>query len=385
MNLKLNNNGQDKPPRKKKFFITGGGTGGHIYPAIAIANALKNINKGDDGHEIFYVGNPKNLEKDIAEKEGFKFLNVNISGMPRTMSLSLIGWCFQLFLATLKSVFYILKYRPDAVFGTGGYVSAPALFAAILTRTSFAIHDCDAVPGVVSKTVAPFAKLVSVAFESSKGLIKSNKVIFNGNPIRTDFSKYTKESAREKLGLQNKLTILVMGGSQGAKTINTALIKSLSELLSIFDVQIVHQTGRKNYEKAITLLDEVFPDYKTNKNYIVKPYFDEMYVPLIASDIAISRAGSLSISEICVAGSASVLVPYPYAAADHQRKNAREMEHQNAAVYLEDDECNSINLFEHLRFLIENPQELEQLQANAKNLSKPNATALITDEILELL
>jgi UDP-N-acetylglucosamine--N-acetylmuramyl-(pentapeptide) pyrophosphoryl-undecaprenol N-acetylglucosamine transferase len=366
---------------KKRFFITGGGTGGHIYPAVAVAKSLKD---DDCGHEIFYVGNPKNIEKEIAEKEGFKFLSINISGMPRKVKLGSVLWGWKLAVATLKSVFYILKYRPNVVFGTGGYVSAPALFAAILTNTPFAIHDCDSEPGIVSKTVAPFAKFVSVAFESAQKFLKSQKILLNGNPIRGDFLRYDRKTARKKLGLQDKLTILVAGGSQGAKTINSALVNSLGEIFSTFDVQIIHQSGKKNYDDVIAELEEVWPDYKTNKNYILRPYFDEMFLALPASDIAVSRAGSLSISEICASGAASVLVPFPYAAADHQRKNARDMERRKASIYLEDSQCNSINLFEHLKYLIENPEELKQLQASAKTCARPHATDVIHSKLLEI-
>lgn len=366
--------------RKLRFFITGGGTGGHIYPAVAIANSLR-----EEGHEIFYVGNPNNLENEISKKENFTFLDVDISGMPRRMGLKLFRWCLKLFIATLKSINYILKYRPDMVVGTGGYVSAPALFASILTRTPFAVHDCDAMPGIVTRTVAPHAKLVSVAFESSKKFIKSKNIIFNGNPIRNDFSLYTKQSARKKLGLKDKLTIIVMGGSQGAKTINRGIIHMLQDLLEEFDIQVIHQTGKKNYEAAIEELEKVFPQYTENKNYIVRPYFDDMFIGLIASDIAVSRAGSLSISEICASNLASILVPYPYAAADHQRKNAREMEKQNASIYLEDRDCNSAELYKWLRNLIKNNAELTQLQHNAQSLAKPFATREIHQELVDCI
>lgn len=361
---------------KPRIFITGGGTGGHIYPAVAVANALR-----AKGYEIFYVGNSKNLEKNIAEKEDFEFLPVDISGMPRRIGVSLLVWIWKLAAATVKSVFYILKYKPDMIFGTGGYVSAPALFAAILTGTPFAIHDCDAMPGIVSKTVAPFAAFVSCAFETSKKYLKSKKVIVNGNPIRMDFSGFDKDSAREKLALDERTTIMVMGGSQGAKRINKAVIEALPELFAEYDIQLIHQTGRKNYEEAIACLEADYPSYKENKNYIIAPYFDEVYIPLKASDIAVSRAGSLSISEICMCSLASILIPYPYAAADHQRKNAKEMEQKNASLYLEDEDCTAENLIKALGVFIKSGEKLKEYQNNAAALAKPNALENIAKEI----
>ena len=360
------------------YFITGGGTGGHIYPAIAVADALK---AEQDTEKIFYIGNSKNPEKQIAENAGYQFLSVDITGMPRKISFKLFQWGVKLIFATIHACFYISKYKPDLVFGTGGYVSAPALFAAILTRTPFVIHDCDAVPGIVSKTAAPYAKSVSLAFENSKKFVKSGSVHCNGNPIRKEFLELNKQDARKKLGIEDKLTVVVTGGSQGAKRINSALINSLENIFSKYDVQILHQTGKKNFDDVAEELKKVYPEYKNNKNYILKPYFDDMYVPLVASDIAVSRSGSSSLSEICISGLASILIPYPHAAADHQRKNAKEMESQGASLYLEDADCTPENLCRLLELLIGNTRELIRLQNNAKKLAKPEATENIIKQI----
>ena len=331
------------------YFVTGGGTGGHIYPAMAVAAALREQN---DTEQIYYVGNPENLEKSIAENAGYTFLDVNVSGMPRKISIKLIKWTFNLFFSSLKSVYYILKYKPQLVFGTGGYVSAPALFAAVFTHTPFVIHDCDVCPGIVSRIFAPYAKSVSLAFEGASKLVKSKNIFCNGNPVRREFLQINKQEARRQLNIDNKFTVVVTGGSQGAKQINSAVVKSLKTLFDKYDIQILHQTGKKNFEDVIKELETEYPEYKDNKNYIVRPYFDDMYIPLLASDAAICRSGSLSLSEICVSGLASILVPYPYAAADHQRKNAKEMEKLGASVYLEDSDCNEENVVRLLGELI---------------------------------
>ena len=360
------------------YFVTGGGTGGHIYPAMAVAAALREQN---DTEQIYYVGNPENLEKSIAENAGYTFLDVNVSGMPRKISIKLIKWTFNLFFSSLKSVYYILKYKPQLVFGTGGYVSAPALFAAVFTHTPFVIHDCDVCPGIVSRIFAPYAKSVSLAFEGASKLVKSKNIFCNGNPVRREFLQINKQEARRQLNIDNKFTVVVTGGSQGAKQINSAVVKSLKTLFNKYDIQILHQTGKKNFEDVIKELETEYPEYKDNKNYIVRPYFDDMYIPLLASDAAICRSGSLSLSEICVSGLASILVPYPYAAADHQRKNAKEMEKLGASVYLEDSDCNEENVVRLLGELITNTEKLILLQNNAKKLAKPHATENIIKEI----
>ena len=368
--------------KKYTYFVTGGGTGGHIYPAVAVGFALQ---KEPDTKKVFYVGNPNNLEKKIAEDKVFDFLGVNISGMPKTISFDFVKWSLQLFAATLKSVGYILKYKPSLVFGTGGYVSSPMLFAAVLTGTPIVIHECDAIPGKVSKLLAPYAKAVSVAFESSKDGLKSDKIQVNGNPIREEFLSTDRYNARKKWNLKDRLTIMVMGGSQGAKKLNSVIVQNLKRLFKKYDIQIIHQTGLKNYDDTVKELKKVYPNYTENSQYIIRPYFKKMYLPMLASDIAVSRAGSLSISEICVSGLASILVPYPYAAADHQRKNAKEMEELNAALYLDDKDCTPDALMEKLEELINDTQKMITLQNNAKKLVKKDATKNIVQQIKNVL
>lgn len=368
--------------KKYTYFVTGGGTGGHIYPAVAVGFALQ---KEPDTKKVFYVGNPNNLEKKIAEDKVFDFLGVNISGMPRTISFDFVKWSLQLFAATLKSVGYILKYKPSLVFGTGGYVSSPMLFAAVLTGTPIVIHECDAIPGKVSKLLAPYAKAVSVAFESSKDGLKSDKIQVNGNPIREEFLSTDRYNARKKWNIKDRLTIMVMGGSQGAKKLNSVIVQNLKRLFKKYDIQIIHQTGLKNYDDTVKELKKVYPNYTENSQYIIRPYFKKMYLPMLASDIAVSRAGSLSISEICVSGLASILVPYPYAAADHQRKNAKEMEELNAALYLDDKDCTPDALMEKLEELINDTQKMITLQNNAKKLVKKDATKNIVQQIKNVL
>lgn len=368
--------------KKRTYFVTGGGTGGHIYPAVAVGWALQ---KEPDTKKVFYVGNPNNLEKKIAEDKVFDFLGVNISAMPRTKSFELVKWSFQLLFATIKSIGYIIKHRPSLIFGTGGYVSAPMLFAALFTRTPIVIHECDAIAGKVSKLFAPYAKAVSVAFETSKDGLRTNNLQVNGNPIREEFLSTDRYKARQELKLKDKLTIIVMGGSQGAKKLNKVLVQNLKELFKKHDIQIIHQTGMKNYDETVNELKKVYPNYTENSRYIIKPYFKKMYLPMLASDIAVSRAGSLSISEICVSGLASILIPYPYAAADHQRKNAKEMEELNAALYLDDTECTPDAFMEKLEALIKNTKKMIELQNNARKLVRYEATKDIVAQIKNAL
>ena len=358
----------------KTYFITGGGTGGHIYPAIAVADYLHK-----EGNNIYYVGNPKNLEADIVKN--YPFLPVNVHGMPRKISFDLIKWGIQLLFSVYTCIKYIKKYKPDLVFGTGGYVSAPSLIAAKILGIPFIMHDCDAIPGLVTRKLAPFASGISLAFEKAKEHIRNNNCKINGNPIRESFKTLNKEDARRQLNLVNKQTICIMGGSQGAKSINNSATEILKSLSKEHDVQIIFQTGKKHFEEVKSKLLVKYPEYESDKNLLVAPYFDDMVTVLKSSDIAISRAGSLSISELCACEIATIFVPYPYAAADHQRKNAKIMETANAGLYIEDSELNPEILKEELINLISNKEKLFAMQTASKNLAKYDGVEQIAQQI----
>ena len=323
--------------KKITYFITGGGTGGHIYPAVAVVDALL---QDEDTKAVYYIGNPDNLEYSIISKKPVQFLGINIHGMPRRFGFAFVKWAFQLWLAWLKCCFYIFKYRPDVVFGTGGYVSAPILMACMsFVRgnkrrfTPYMMHDCDAQPGLVTRGLAKHAKLVSLAFECAKEHIHNKNCVINGNPI------------------------------------------------SDAGVQVIFQTGKKNFERVIEQLIKIYPEYDDDKNIIIKPYFDDMVTVLKASDMAVSRSGSLSLSEIEAAGIAAILVPYPHAAADHQRKNAKFLLEKDAALYIEDKEINEKILSEKLFELINSPARLAEIQKNALSLAKFDSTENIVQQL----
>lgn len=350
---------------KKTFFITGGGTGGHIYPAIAVADEL--LAKGDS--TIYYIGNPNNLEASIVKDKTYEFLPVISSGMPRKASFAFVKWTIQMFLAWIKCCTYIKKYKPDIIFGTGGYVSAPILFAGLTMKVPFVMHDCDAIPGLVTRKMSPYAKSISIAFDVAKQYLKNKECYVNGNPIRTTFKSLTKEQAKKDLGLDNKLTICIMGGSQGAKKINDATVNILQKLSKELDLQIIFQTGKRNFEQVEKQLSETYPNYKNDKNIIIRPYFEDMVTVLKASDIAVSRAGSLSISELCASAVATIFIPYPHAAADHQRKNAKYMVEKGAGLYLEDSNTNPETLLELITSILQ-PEKLQTIQQATASLAK---------------
>ena len=365
----------------KVYFISGGGTGGHIYPAFTVVEKLL---KEEDTEKIYFIGNPNNLEFEIAKNyPQVEFLPVDVSGMPRKLNFALLKWCFQLLKAYLKACSYVNKYKPNAIFTTGGYVSAPIVLAAISKNKPYMIHDCDSIPGLVSKMAAPKAKVVSVAFENSRTLLKSNNIIFNGNPVREAFFTVTKKDARSKLNIpEDKTVIFAMGGSQGAKTINTAMARLLKTFVEEFNAFVIMQTGKKNIDEVTIELEEIYPEFKNNPNIMVRPYFDEMVYPLKASDVVVARAGSVSLTEILQCNLASILVPYPYAAQDHQRKNAKEMCEKGVSLYLEDSECNEENLLFKIKEIL---SKIEPMSTRAKELAKTNPTEEIVKQLKSII
>lgn len=359
------------------YFITGGGTGGHIYPAVSVIDEL--LANNVDNKNIYYLGNPKNLEYEIAKKNNYNFLAHNTKGMPRKLSINFVLWALGLIASTFKVTGYFLKHKPSVVFATGGYVCAPALINAIIFNVPYVLHDCDIHPGIVSKFFAPKAKSVSIAFEGATKHIKNKNINVNGNPIRQEFKTISKLQARKEISLKDDFVILIMGGSLGARTINNSSFKILKEFANKKGITILWQTGKKNFDEVTK---QVLSDFQEiPDNLILQPYFDKMYLALLSADLVISRAGSLSLSEICACSLPSILIPYPYAAADHQRKNAMNLVENNVSLMLEDKDCNNESLFNLVNDLIADKEKLSNLSYNASKIAKVNSAQKIVEQI----
>ncbi len=366
-----------KKQHTKTFFLTGGGTGGHIYPCVSMLNELKN--KGYES--IYYVGNSKNPEFAVISNLNTPFLDVPVFGMPRKPDLKLFKWFLLLIISVIKCMGYAIKYRPDTVFATGGYVSAPMVIAANILKIPYVMHDSDAHPGIVTRAFSKGARAVNLAFDEANRFIKAKKITNFKNPVRDEFFKISKKEARAELGIKDEFCVLVMGGSQGAKTINRAAIELVEHFQHRNDMKIIFQTGKKNYDEVLLEFGKKSDD-KIPENAIIRPYFEKMYLPILAADIVVSRAGSLSISEILAAKKPSVLVPYPYAAANHQRMNAREIEKLGAAIYTEDADLTGKSLINAIEDLMNNPEKLSRLQEKASMEINENPTFKILDLVL---
>jgi len=365
--------------QKLKIVLAGGGTGGHIYPAIAVGRELLTR---EEVEKIYYVGNPKKLENEIIKNESFDFLPVNVSGIPKTKNIELVKWLVELLFAVIKCIRYFKDIKPNCVLGTGGYVSGPALIAAKVMKIPYMLHDSDAIPGIVSRKMSKSASAINVSFDDAKKYLKSKNIMVNGNPIRNNFNTLDKGKCLNDIGLsQDKFTILVMGGSQGAKSINEAISSCGLDLINELDVQIIHQTGLKNFD---SYMDSISSELRNNPAYLPKAYIEDVALYLSASDLCIARAGSLSLSEFNICGIPSLLIPYPYAAHNHQYYNAKALEKAGASICLEDNLCDGNNIFEIVSNLIHDKEKLSDMKKANLALAKPNATQEITNCLLSI-
>jgi len=368
-----------------RLVVTGGGTGGHIYPALAVAEAMKS---DASVTAVTYIGKTAGLESELVPQNGIDFEGIEFYGMPRGKSpllpFKLLAWGLKLQKAKANARRLLQKLRPDVVFGTGGYVSAPVLMAAKSLKIPYVVHEPDAQPGLVNRLMARDARIITTSFSEGAERLKhqpDQQVLVTGNPIRGAIGGISKGEALKTLGLDwptDQPVLLVTGGSQGARRLNTAVLEALPTLLEEMGFAVAHLTGKKLYDETIEALP---PTLKGHPSYWVQPYSANMAALLALADVAVCRAGSLSLSEMYVCGVPTILVPYPFAAADHQRKNAQASVRAGASLMVEDNECTGRRLLQELRPLVENQGLRQQMRSAALALGHPNATQEIVDSL----
>ncbi|MCH5584705.1 undecaprenyldiphospho-muramoylpentapeptide beta-N-acetylglucosaminyltransferase [Shimazuella sp. AN120528] len=363
----------------KRILLTGGGTGGHIYPALAIARAVR---EKYPEVEIGYIGTDNGLESKIVPKEeGVQFFTVEIQGFKRSLSWENVNTVRKFIRAVSKSKEYIKKFQPDVVVGTGGYVSGPAVFAAHQLNIPTMIHEQNAVLGLTTKFLARFADVVAVSLEdTAKHLTGAKKVVYTGNPRATEVIRANRANGRESLGvMENTPVVLIFGGSRGAKSINQAVLGMLPKLKNLPGVRFVYITGEVHYQDITAKINtEEYP------NLDVKPFVYNMPDVLAKTDLVVARAGASTLAELTALGIPSILIPSPYVTNNHQEANARVLEEQGAARLLLERDCNGENLWDKIENLVLDPEERKAMSANAKALGRPEAATLIVEELEQL-
>jgi UDP-N-acetylglucosamine--N-acetylmuramyl-(pentapeptide) pyrophosphoryl-undecaprenol N-acetylglucosamine transferase len=363
-----------------------GGTGGHINPALAIADKLKEVFPDT---KILFIGSPDGLESKLVKKAGYDFAPVKMAGIQRKLTphnIKLNVQAVHYYLNAGKRIRKIFDdFSPDLVIGTGGYVTGTVLKTALKCGIKTALHESNSLPGVSTKMLAPKADLVMLGTEDAKKhLGECKKCVVTGNPLRNNIPIEEKSAARKRLGLPDCLTILSAGGSQGASRINDAVVHLLSYEQKKGNINHIHGYGKHGKDTFMQSLAEngVDPD---NEHFIIKEYIDNMYTCMCASDLIITRAGAMTLTELMAIGRASILIPYPYAAENHQYYNALTLQNANAGRIIDDKELTGAVLIDTVTKLADDPELLKLMSENAAKLSKHDAAGVILREITDLM
>jgi len=361
--------------KKLKILLSGGGTGGHIFPAIAIADEIK---KRFPDAEFLFIGANGKMEMEKVPQAGYKIEGIDIAGIDRGNMLSNLGLPFKILKSLSKSKRIIKNFAPDFAVGTGGFASGPALYEASKLGIPIFIQEQNAHAGVTNKILSKKARAVFTAYPKVEGF-PSEKIKFLGNPIRENIISGMQETAqaKEKMGLdKDKLTILSVGGSLGSRTLNNGWKENL-ESLKEKGYQLIWQTGKLDYSELTSSL-------QLPASIQLKEFIKDMETAYSAADVIVSRAGAIAISELAVAQKPVLLVPFPFAAEDHQTKNAMNLVEKNAAKMVKDSEMQE-KFWSTLLEICENENIRKEMSENLKYFAKPNAAKEIVDEIFKVI
>ena len=362
-----------------KVLLSGGGTGGHVYPAIAIANKIKEENPDC---EILFVGTEKGIESEIVPKYGYELKTVTVQGFRRKIDFENVKRVFKLCKGLEQSRRIVKKFKPDIVIGTGGYVSGPVLFNSSLNKTVTIVHEQNSFPGVTNKILSKMVTRVLTSFEDSHVRFPEesrDKLVLTGNPVRKEILQARKSISRKKLGIsEDKKMVLCYGGSGGSEEINEAMLLVIRNMVKE-DVAFIFATGKLYYDEFMESLGEIsLKPYQR-----VMPYLDNMADGLAASDIVIGSAGAISLAEITALGKPSIIIPKAYTAENHQEYNAKSIESQGAGIAILEKDLTPERLNEVVFKLLGDRELLIDMANASKNIGKPQAIDLIYDEIMK--
>ncbi|WP_312908122.1 undecaprenyldiphospho-muramoylpentapeptide beta-N-acetylglucosaminyltransferase [Tissierella praeacuta] len=361
-----------------KYLITGGGTGGHIYPALAIANEIKNKDKHA---KILYVGTEKGLESELVPKEGFQFRTIRVKGMPRKINKESFIALKELFHGINDAKKIINEFKPDVVIGTGGYVCGPVVYIAKKKKIPAMIHEQNAFPGITNKILSRYVDKVAVTFDEAKKYFKyPDRVINTGNPIRKEILNINKEEAYKALNIDKSIPfILSFGGSGGQKTLNDGMYSLIKEAVDKKDIQIIHVTGKRFYDEFIDRLKR--DNIKLNNNIKIFPYFYQIPEAINIASLVVTSSGAITLAEISAVGVPSILIPKSYTAENHQEFNARAFENKGASILVLEKDIRGNILNDIIYDLIKDKNRLEEMARNSKKLGKIDASEKIFEII----
>lgn len=358
-----------------RVIISGGGTGGHIFPAIAIADEIK---KRNPKAEILFIGAQEKMEMEKVPAAGYRIEGLTIVGFQRKLTFSNFLLPFKIIKSLLKARSILKEFKPQAVVGVGGYASGPTLQAATMLKLPTLVQEQNSFPGKTNKLLASKVNVLCTAYDGLDKFFPKEKIRLTGNPVRHDMVSIDgkREEAMNYYGFDSsKKTILIIGGSLGARTLNNALVQNIAEIARHDEIQILWQSGKLYYEQMLEIMNKE----KVGSIKLVQ-FIDRMDLAYAAADVIISRAGAISVSELCLIGKPVVLVPSPNVAEDHQTKNAMALVNKNAAILVKDTEATQ-HLFSVVFQLMTDESRMMTYSSEIKKLAKPNATADIVNEL----
>ena len=361
-----------------KVIVSGGGTGGHIFPAIAIANAIKE--KYPDT-KILFVGALGRMEMEKVPAAGYEIIGLPIMGLQRRLTLQNLKFPFKLLASMRKAKKIVKDFKPDVVVGVGGYASGPLLKAATKLGVPALVQEQNSYPGITNKLLASKVQKICVAYDNMDRFFPKEKLMLTGNPVRQDIKNLAAKRVRgiEHFGLDSsKKIVLVVGGSLGARTINHAIDAGVKELAKN-DIQLVWQTGKLYVDEAAKTVAKY-----EGKGMITMPFISKMDYAYAIADVVVSRAGAMSVSELSIAAKPTIFIPLPSAAEDHQTKNAMALVNHNAALLVKDADAKE-KLIPTLIELINNEQEQQKIANNVAKMAFKDSANIIANEVIKLI
>lgn len=361
----------------RKVIISGGGTGGHIFPALSIADELR---RRHPDVEILFVGAIGRMEMEKIPQAGYNIEGLKIAGIQRSLSLKNLSFPIKLVRSLLKAGKIIDSFKPQVAIGVGGYASGPLLFMAQKKNIPTLIQEQNSFPGITNKLLAKRVNTICVAYDKLDSFFPKQKLVVTGNPVRANIlnADHKEEEGQKLFGLDaEKPTVLFVGGSLGARSINQAVMSGYKKLVDA-GFQVIWQTGKLFYSQNELELKQL------SKDVIVQPFIREMDLAYAAADVVVSRAGALAITELCIVGKPAILVPSPYVSEDHQTKNAQALVSKNAAIMVREDEAGT-KLIDEAIALLQNRGKRLELSGKIRELAKPLATEAIVNEIEKLV
>jgi UDP-N-acetylglucosamine--N-acetylmuramyl-(pentapeptide) pyrophosphoryl-undecaprenol N-acetylglucosamine transferase len=351
-----------------KIVISGGGTGGHIYPALAL---IREIQKETKDAEFLYIGTTNGLESKIVPRENIPFKSIHITGFKRKISLENIKTIIRFLKGVSDSKKILKEFQPDVVIGTGGYVCGPVVYAAAKLKIPTIIHEQNSVPGLTNKFLSRYVNKIAVCFEDAKDYFPKDKVVFTGNPRASEVIGKDGMKGRVSVGLSTKMpSVLIFGGSRGARPINESVVKSLSEL-GKKPYQVLYVTGDAHYSEVKKEVDLV----GNPQNVIIQPFIHNMPEVLAGIDLVVSRAGATTLAELTSLGIPSILVPSPYVTNNHQEKNARSLVVNGAAELLLEKDLNNKSLVQSIDRILLDHDKLTGMKKKAKKMGVPDSAS----------